>query len=279
MNKMKIGCVGILWFVLGLTIGGHIDISYDLEADNPAFAPLPIVKREYHNPALFPFKIFDARLPMVKVPSLQEMASGAQSDHQVIARVMTYYRDKKAILQERWQEIGRDRLKALFAMYVIHISHPYGTAQSPVTFTKYVKESRTSKCDTYGIFQSRILDAFGLTWRYVAISSGFHGWIEVDINGHWEIFDSTVNVWIDRSAFDLLDGRERRYRLFYTPWSDINRPNARAYQAGLKEPLFATVGALRLDMLGMGIYFMTKKYLRDEGLRVEVWENFRAPES
>ena len=57
MNKMKIGCVGILWFVLGLTIGGHIDISYDLEADNPAFAPLPIVKREYHNPALFPFKI------------------------------------------------------------------------------------------------------------------------------------------------------------------------------------------------------------------------------
>jgi hypothetical protein len=136
-----------------------------------------------------------------------------------------------------------------------------------------VNQVAASSCRNFAIYQSRILDTFGLPWRYVAISSGFHGWIEVKIGERWEVFDATANLWMDHSAFELLDGQARQYRLFYTPWSDAKRPDARRFVEPY-EPHFFQAGALRMNMPGLGIYFMTESYLRDKGLRLEVWPNF-----
>jgi hypothetical protein len=232
------------------------------------------VARNFGAPAYYPQRIFDAQPALVDLLTLQVLAANATSDREIIVRVMDYFGANRHMLQEKWQDTNSQRIQALFAMNVIHLSHPYGPSETPHTFMDYVHRTASSSCRLYAIFQSKILDAFGLSWRFVAISSGFHGWIEVKIGDRWEIFDSTANVWVDQSAFDLLDGRPRRYRWFYTPWSDADRPDARQFVTPLIEPYYDTAGGLRSNMPGLGIYFLTPSYLREKGLQLEVWANF-----
>ena len=232
------------------------------------------VARNLGSPVYYPQRIFDAQPPLIDLPTLQALAADTRTDQEIIARILHYFRANRNMLRERWQEADSQRIQALFAMNIIHLSHPYGPAETPRTLTDYVHQTASSSCRVYAIFQSKILEAFGLSWRYVAISSGFHGWIEVKIGDRWEIFDSTANVWVDQSAFDLLDGRPRRYRWFYTPWSDADRPDARQFVTPLFEPYYDTAGGLRSNMPGLGIYFLTPSYLRDKKLRLEIWANF-----
>lgn len=276
-EALLIGCLALFCVFLGMKVDDLAETLWGTDEVTPELAPIPLPHEQITNPAFFPLRIFDAQPPAAPVQPLQRLADGKTSDDAIIAGVLAYYRNQENMLREKWQEPDPDRLKAMLAMYVIHISHPYGASPSPGSFADYVWKTPVSSCGTYAKFQSRLLDAFGLKWRYVAVSSGTHGWIEAEIKGRWEIFDSTANVWVDQSAFDLLDGRPRRYRLFYSPWSDPARPDARGWVAGQAEPHLYSPGVLRTSMPGLGIYFMTNEYRQLRGLRVEVWKNFMPP--
>lgn len=228
------------------------------------------VARNFSAPFYYPASIFDAEPPLIRLLPLQEFSRDAHTDKELMTRILRYFQTHRKVLQEKWQETDLHRVEALFAMNVIHLSHPYGRGPDALTFVDYANRTSVSSCELYSRYQSRILDAFRLPWRYVVISSGFHGWIEVKINDHWEIFDATANVWVDRSAFELLAGQARRYRLFYTPWADAERPDARKYVTPMVEPHYYTPGALRSNMPGLGIYFMSEQQLRQKKLRIEM---------
>jgi hypothetical protein len=67
--------------------------------------------------------------------------------------------------------------------------------------------------------QIEINRAFGLTSRLSSIPE-YHGWVEVLIDGEWETFDSTANVWVSRPLESMIEGVERQFRMLYSPSDD-----------------------------------------------------------
>lgn len=189
------------------------------------------------------------RVPGPDVPTLQELALGASTDEEIIQNIVDYYNDHKDELRLLWREENETRLAALYSMYIVHISHPYGETTYPATLLEYMTQER-SHCGVYSYAQQEIATGLGLTWRFVELTSGWHGWIEVDVDGQWEIFDATVNVWINRSGFELIDGAVREYRYFYTPLLDIDQPDARLH---LNEGY--NMQNLRDWMPGLGLFY------------------------
>ena len=114
-------------------------------------------------------------------------------------------------------------------MYIIHLSHVYG--EVPIIPTSMLAYLQTpySHCGIYTRFQAEILDAFGFPWRIMYHATAEHAWIEVPIDGVWELFDPTVNVWISTDGENLLNGQPRQNRAFYTPMNDPARPDAREH--------------------------------------------------
>ncbi len=116
------------------------------------------------------------------------------------------------------------RAKALFAMYTVHISKPYGVAPMVPDLADFEALDR-AHCGDDELAQRQISNALGLTTRALAFTNFWHGWLEVQIAGHWEIFDSTTNIWIDQPMDALLNGAPRSFRNFYTPVFDLNAPD------------------------------------------------------
>jgi hypothetical protein len=263
----------VLWLLLLYGIDRSPEITQDTKTVIVGVNHFAWVDKNFSAPAYFPWQLFDAEPPPDELPTLQRISVGASDDYELVARIVSYYRDHEAAFQQMWREKDPRRARALYAMNLVHVSHPYGPDEVRETFMDYVTRASASSCRSFAIYQSRILDAFGLPWRYVAISSGFHGWIEVKVREQWEIFDATANLWIDRSSFELLEGQARRYRTFYTPWTDAGRPDARRFVERY-QPHYFQPGALRMNMPGLGVYFMTMPYLHEKGLRLEIWPNF-----
>jgi hypothetical protein len=189
------------------------------------------------------------RVPGPDTPTLQELALGAATDEAIVQNVVAYYEEHHDELQSMWREENESRLQAFYAMYIVHISHVYGETRYPETLVDYMTLER-SHCGIYVIAQEDIVEAFGLTWRLVGLTSGWHGWIEVLVDGQWEVFDSTVNIWINRAGYELINGVTREYRYFYTPLLDIDRPDARFH---LDEGY--NMHNLRNWMPGLGLFY------------------------
>lgn len=178
--------------------------------------------------------------PKLNLPTLQAIIAGSETDEQAYRAIGAYYTAHRAAIRAALQEQDDRRLKALFVMYIVHISHPYNTVDRPAeTFVGYVNRQPASHCGWYAHWQNRINLVLGLTSRKMMTSSADHGWVEVEIDGHWEIFDSTVNLWLSESAVDLAQGKPRQYREFYL----IAATDAAPYPSVVK---------LRQDMIGMG---------------------------
>ncbi len=139
------------------------------------------------------------RVPGPDVPTLQEITAGASTDAEAIAMVVDYYHANHDRLTRLWREDNDTRLAGIFTMYVVHISTVYGETTYPPSFLEYLQQPR-AHCGTYSTAQSHIADALGLTWRMYELTSGWHGWVEIHVDGQWEIFDATTNEWISRSA-------------------------------------------------------------------------------
>src|SRR5207249_2621312 len=134
----------------------------------------------------------------------------------------------------------------------------------------YARETRLSDCQIYAFVQSLVLRRLGVRSRFVAVSTGYHGWLEAFIYGNWEIADGTSNTWVNRSALELVNGVERSYRSLYTPWADSERADARTSIIGVNEPIYHTPGSLRMLMPGIGLYFLTGEDLIEHGAKLDV---------
>lgn len=183
------------------------------------------------------------------VPTLQSMTAGATSDDEALQMVADYYEAHKDDLRVLWREDNPTRLAGIYTMYVVHISTDYGETTYPDSFLDYLKQPR-AHCGTYSLAQSEIAEKMGLTWRLLSLTSGWHGWVEIQVDGNWELFDATTNTWIDHSAYDLVKAVPREYRHFYTPMLDSSRPDARLH---LDEGY--NMQNLREMLPGLGIYY------------------------
>lgn len=201
--------------------------------------------------------IFDAT-PGPDVPLLQSFASPDSTDADILARVVDYYNENRDELALLWREDDPTRLAALFSMYIVHISHPYGEAEYPASLTEFLSQPY-AHCGTYTFGQAQIATALGLTYRVVEFV-GEHAWLEVLVNGEWEVFDSTTNVWLSRNVMDLLAAEPREYRLFYTPMLDIDQIDAREHIA-----LGYNMQRLRSRMPAVGVSYHPPGELRVGG--------------
>jgi hypothetical protein len=138
-----------------------------------------------------------------------------------------------------FDETDPTRAAALSIMYTLHNLRPY---------------SDEWHCGDMAEDAFEQAQAMGFTARMGTISGGTHAFLEVRINGQWELFDPTTNIWIDHSAEELMAGIPRIYRAFYTPVLDITRPDFRnAFTHSLLE--------LRLLMPRLGLTWQPKAFV------------------
>jgi hypothetical protein len=122
----------------------------------------------------------------------------------------------------------------------------------------------------YSRYQAQILDAYGLTWRVFTHDIAEHAWVEVKIDGRWEVFDSTVNVWINTDGFSLIAGEPREYRTFYTPMNDIHRPDGREHYYVGPQVGWWNMPRLRMWMPGLGLYYTPAAPAEEIGVAASV---------
>lgn len=187
--------------------------------------------------------------PGPDTPRLQEVAAGATTDDEILQAVVDYYEANQEQLSMLWREENPTRLAGLFSMYVVHISTIYGETEFPSTLVEYLGQ-QYAQCGTYTWMQFHIADALGLTYRTTEFV-GEHAWLEIQVDGQWEIFDATTNTWLSRGVDELMQGLPRTYRQLYTPLLDIDRPDARSHMA-----LGYDMQRLRQRMPTMGIVYM-----------------------
>lgn len=154
------------------------------------------------------------------IPPLSSFTNG-RGDSEAYAAIVTYYDSEHAALALIFNESDDQRLRGLLSMWLSHTAAPYGVLQAaaPTTLTEYVT-SPTSHCGLFTRYAVNIGEALGLDARAVLIDGGNHALTEFNINGTWEIFDASFNLWIDASVEELFAGVDRRYRTFYSPMTD-----------------------------------------------------------
>jgi hypothetical protein len=213
---------------------------------------------------------------MSAIPTLQTITTGTSTDSQALAQVLAYYENHRDELAEEFGESHSHRLAALFIMYVVHISHNYGERIAPASLLDYLSGGN-SHCGMYSRFQAQILDAMGMEWRIFWHDGAEHAWVEVNIDGQWEIFDATTNIWINTDGYSLIAGQPREARLFYSPMNDVTRPEARAHflegynmpllrwrmpQLGLRyTPEVSTATGFLASVIGEGSTYHTPWYI------------------
>jgi hypothetical protein len=189
----------------------------------------------------------DADVPPLPIPPVTEIAPTGD-----VADVVAYYTAHEDEVIALFGDA--DRAAALFAMYTAHIAVPYGeTEPPPYALANYVTRNR-AHCGVYSAVQHEMNLALGLESRMLAFEDGSHGWTEVRVNGEWELFDSTTNVWVNHAVEQLVQGIERDYRMFYTPSLDENAPDV--YRAHLQEgayPGYYNIPAFRARIPFIGL--------------------------
>lgn len=148
---------------------------------------------------------YDAETPL-PVPPLSFFAIGVENNDALLARVVQYCSSDTERLQVWFEETHPERLAALCGMYIAATNAPYHEQPNPPTNALMFARQQSMHCGTVVIAQGEIYSALGLTWRYRQNSN--HGWIEVQIDAKWEVFDATVNVWY---------AGENRRRMFWIP--------------------------------------------------------------
>lgn len=225
----------ILLMTLAFLMGIYLTVTYLYDAIR-------------NNTTLASSQVYEA-IPGPDIPTIQAIIGAATTDAEALDAISAYYQTNRARLADLWHEDNPTRLAGLFTMYLVHISHIYGESDYPTTLLDFVGQAR-AHCGTYTLAEADIAHKLGLTWRAWELSSGWHGWLEIYVDDHWELFDSTVNVWISRPALELVQGVDRAYREFYSPLTDASRPDARIHLSEGYNML-----DLRAKMPGLGLYF------------------------
>lgn len=172
--------------------------------------------------------VFDPRMlstePPLSVPPLSAIIGGAETDTDALAAVVDHYERNRVKLAAVFTESNDQRLRALYGMYIVHMAAPYNvvTRDWEGEGIRAFADGATAACGVYSQAQGHIYDALGLRWRQIEVDRTWHTLIEAQINGEFEVFDSTANVWTSEPIERLLQGTARRWRTFYTPILDAN---------------------------------------------------------
>lgn len=195
------------------------------------------------NPDFYPFLIYSQEPAIDDIPTLQDLSLEARSDDEVVSNFVRFVEENRNRLMNQFEESNPDRLVALVAMYIVHISHRYGfdeTMAEVRSLLAYSVSTRPSQCRLQSMFQAELVDGLGLEWRLINIGPT-HGWLEVKIDGHWELFDATANVWVDAGIDQLIQGESRNYRRFYNMALDEATPAGRHYATEMQFTHFKTI--------------------------------------
>lgn len=235
--------VGLLLLLLGIVVGAY---AY----------PLLLVT---HTDVIAPGRLWSADRPL-PIPDLHELTAGAATDADALAQIRAYYLANTARLSALFDERDPARLAGLLTMYEAHTAHVYGQHRADAGLLDWLADP-VAECGSYSRFQAQIAGALGLDWRIVEISGGTHQWVEIRVGGGWEVFDSTVNVWMSRAGFELERGAARTVRKLYTP--ALDEAYADAFAPGMR----AAVQDLRANLPLLGLAWFPKAYLfvSDEG--------------
>lgn len=169
----------------------------------------------------------DTLAPKLPIPTLLKIAPTGDIDD-----VRDYWHNYETELKGMFAD--EDRAAALFAMYLVAIAVPYGVQPMCIngdvpycthaTLAEYVHLQR-AHCGIYARVQAEVSRALGLTARVVEFTDGWHGVCEVMIGKHYEVFDSTVNVWLNQPLEALVAGTTRLTFPYYTPILDMSAPD------------------------------------------------------
>lgn len=176
------------------------------------------------------------------VPGLRELVDGAGA--QGVAEYFEANKDRLALM---FNETNEARLRGMVGMYLVHVSQPYGTM--PSGWEDYTLDQLLAAdamhCGGYARAQGMIYTALGLRWHNVIVDGGWHGLIEAEIDGAWETFDATNNIWLSVSVGGLIGGLPREYRQFYAPVWD-KQADQRYRQYALESGEYYSVPDLRV---------------------------------
>lgn len=208
--------------------------------------------------------VFDPRVmsgdPPLPIPPLSEIIGDAATDAAALSAITNYYDRQSLRLAVLFRETDDQRLRALFGMYLVHMAAPYNvvTRDWEGEGIRAFADGATAACGVYSQAQGHIYDALGLRWRQVQIDSTWHTLIEAQINGEFEVFDSTANIWTSEPIERLLQGTERRWRAFYTPILDANADDM--YRAHIIESNgYYNVIGLRAGLPLWGLYVFPRR--------------------
>lgn len=176
-------------------------------------------------PLLYYETIYSAERPY-NIPALIDLLG--EGDNETAANVQAWFDAHHDELTIVWQDTNSERLLGWLIQNLVHNAVPYGESAIAPDLRGFTRFS-AAHCGTYSHAQLTLAHALNLPARLLEFDDGAHGWIEMEIGGRWEVFDATANVWFDRSMAEMLEGKARIYRAFYTPLSDANRPEARAH--------------------------------------------------
>lgn len=152
--------------------------------------------------------------PPLDVPPLTAITGGATEDAAITTAVVAYYEANTAHLRREFREADDARLGALYAMYLVNHAQPYATTSQITTLREFVTAD-AAHCGTYATAMQLLARALGLRSR-ITVTGEYHAWLEVEVNGRWELFDPTTSVWVDQPMAALVRGGPRRYRAFHT---------------------------------------------------------------
>lgn len=208
--------------------------------------------------------VFDPRIlstePPLPIPPLSAIIGGAETDADALAAVVDHYERNRLKLAAVFTEDNDQRLRALYGMYIVHMAAPYNIVSRDWEGEgiRAFADGATAACGVYSQAQAHVYTALGLRWRQVVIDTGWHTLIEAEIDGQFEIFDSTSAVWINQPVERLLQGAERHYRVYYTPSLDANADDV--YRAHIIESDgYYSVPELRGGLPLWGLYVFPRR--------------------
>lgn len=211
MRSLLVGLVAVVGFAAGWL--NHVPPE--------AVAPRPPSLL----PHVYPTIVYDAQ-PAPPIPPLRSFLGADDSETARNARV--WFTAHEAELSALWQEPPGDRLLAWYGMALIHLAAPYGVSEMVANLRGFVEQG-VAHCGGYALAQELLYREWGLKHRNLTFDVGWHGWVEVEVAGRWELFDATTALWFDVSMTELVAGQPRHFRRFYSPLDDSARPDARAH--------------------------------------------------
>jgi len=183
----------------------------------------------------------------------EKISDGTEvSAKQVLAKIdANFIEDKDEFVDLTNLEYLRNEklVRALYILNFVSFSSNYGTPdqkQGEQGIKDLLWTIGTSNCQTNTMLLQMLMEKAGYESRTIAINNLSHGFNEVKIDGRWQIFDATTNLWINEGFESLMAGKTGKAKEFFLKEADYDNVN---YAED------TDLSILRNDMVGLGQNF------------------------